>query len=113
VCDELSIGWFQPRQVANFRVTLWQELLGVSGTEMATWRPEQFLLHWFRIASMNVIAAPEHRSGFVVPLDLDLLNPGQQAAFIPDILARGLGRETAGPEAPRRRRRRGEPAAVS
>lgn len=105
VHGELSIGWFQPRQVANFRAKLWQELLGVAPGEQASWPRSLLLYHWFRIAGLNVVRAPESRSGFVVPLDLALLGRGTRHDFIPDVLARGLGSETAGPQAVRRRRR--------
>jgi phosphatidylserine/phosphatidylglycerophosphate/cardiolipin synthase-like enzyme len=104
VIDELSIAWFHPRQVANFRVSLWKELLGASQTVQAAWRPAQFLQHWHQIAAGNVIAAPDRRRGLVVPLDLALMDPGKALPFIPDILARNLGRGTAGPTLPRVRR---------
>lgn len=105
VHGELSIGWFQPRQVANFRAKLWQELLGVAPAEQASWPRSLLLHHWFRIAGLNVVRPPQSRSGFVVPLDLALLGHGTRHDFIPDVLARGLGSETAGPQAVRRRRR--------
>lgn len=82
VDTEASVAWYAPKLIRNFRLKLWEELLGRQ-KGMAEWKPKRFLHYWNRIASANSNRSPEKRSGFIVPHDIKRYR-GKQDEDIPE-----------------------------
>lgn len=82
VDTEIAIGWYNAELVKELRLRLWKELLGPQRA-MATWKANNFLRQWNRIAARNARATPSKRSGFIVPHDINRYK-GQEDSKVPD-----------------------------
>lgn len=79
---EIATAWFDEKQVKNFRLRLWKELLG-NQQNMPVWKPEQFLTHWNRVAARNAEVTASKRNGFIVPHDINRFK-GAKSSRVPD-----------------------------
>ena len=82
VDGELNIAWTDPSAVRGFRLKLWSEQLG-RPRDLLSWKPPQFVAKWRAIATANSARPPPARQGFVVPVDLASIDPGD--AFFPPL----------------------------
>ena len=79
---EIATAWYNEKQVKNFRLRLWRELLGHQAN-ISAWKPEQFLTHWNRVAARNAGVGPSRRKGFIVPHDINRYK-GVKSSILPD-----------------------------
>lgn len=82
VDTELNAAIYDPAVVTKLRLALWAELLG-SAKGFAAWKPADFTTEWSKVADANRKAAPEKRSGFIVPHDAAKF-PGAATTGLPD-----------------------------
>lgn len=85
---EMNFAWYDPATVRRLRLRLWREHLG-SQRGLRSWKPNQFVTHWTRIAERNARIAPARREGFVMPFENSL--SGQRNVLIPDEFAALMG----------------------
>lgn len=86
VDSELCIGWLEPQKVKAFRLHLWEELLGISRSELVKVSLHNFLPLWSATAYNNSILRPDDRQGLVLPYDLEA-SKGKKSNIVPDIYA--------------------------
>lgn len=87
VDTEANIHWYDPKSVLQFRLDLWNEMLG-SPSDITTWKPTDFIDHWNYVALGNFTAKPKKRQGFITIHDPDNPNvKGQDDSNIPGAFA--------------------------